>query len=212
MIKTTYKTRREKQAHERRLELLSIGLTLFSERGFHGTSIRDIARSARITEGLIYHYFPSKQALLKAIVEHALSDSDHGVSDSIAADLPIEAALRLLGKNLLSRLRSNKEIFRLMVSESRLFERNGDLFYPKMIYDTGMRKVAAFLASRMEVGELRPLDPLLAARQFSGSLVAFFIFQEILLGKRVVPVAPEVFLDLAVDIFLKGLQTKKGIR
>jgi AcrR family transcriptional regulator len=209
MAKPVHRTLRERRAHKRREELLAASLKLFAERGFHATSIRDIARAVGITEGLIYHYFRSKEALLKGVVEHSLTGRDPHGFEKFPDDLPIDEALRRLGKTLLGRLRSNKEIFRLMVSESRLFERNGDLFYPKMIYDTGMRRMGAFLASRMDAGELRQVDPVLAARQFTGSLVAFFIFQEILLGKRVVHVDPEAFLEMTIDIFLNGIEKKQ---
>lgn len=199
-------TTRSRQALRRREALLSISLRLFSEKGFHATSVRDIAREAGITEGLIYHYFQSKESLLKAIVTHALEKDPPQRYERGSGQVPLEKALRDVGSRLLDRLRANKEIFRLMVSESNLFEQTGDLFYPKMIYDTGMRRLGVFLKERMDRGELRCVDPILAARQFAGSLVAFFIFQEILLGKRVVPVFPETFLDVSIGIFLNGVR------
>ncbi|MEK6577464.1 MAG: TetR/AcrR family transcriptional regulator C-terminal domain-containing protein, partial [Nitrospirota bacterium] len=62
-----------------------------------------------------------------------------------------------------------------------------------------------FLKKRMDAGELKRRDPVLAARQFMGSLVSFFIFQEILSGKRVVNVEPGKFLNLSIKIFLEGM-------
>lgn len=46
----------------------------FSARGYHGTSIRDIARSAEMTPASIYHHFPSKQRILQHIMEDVLED------------------------------------------------------------------------------------------------------------------------------------------
>ncbi|MDJ0363069.1 TetR/AcrR family transcriptional regulator [Rhodococcus sp. H29-C3] len=44
----------------------------FQNRGYHGTSIRDIARDADMTAASIYHHFPSKQHILQYLMESAL--------------------------------------------------------------------------------------------------------------------------------------------
>lgn len=47
----------------------------FQARGYHGTSIRDIARDAGMTPATIYHYFPSKQHILQHIMESVMKDA-----------------------------------------------------------------------------------------------------------------------------------------
>ena len=199
---------RADRAERRREELLQISLRLFSERGFEGTSIRDIAREAGITEGLIYHYFQSKKDLLKTVVEESVSDPEafQDFLDRLES-LPIRQALSEIGRRLLETLREKKEIFRLMLAESRLFEQNDDHFYPKLIYEGKMIRVGAFLKKRMERGEIREMKPVLLARQFTGSLVAFFIFQEILQGKMVADVTDADFLNSWVDVFVNGARS-----
>jgi len=200
------KTGRPKGLH-RRAELLQVGLRLFSRQGYHATSVRKIAHAAGVTEGLIYHYFSSKEDLLKKIVEHSMKSSNVLESEP-PVDLTIHEALLKIGHNFFEGLHRNKDIFRLMIGESQLFERAGDLFFPKMIYERGMKRTGAFLKKRMIRGELRTVDPILAARQFMGSLVAFFIFQELLAGKQVVEVSPKEFLELSIDVFLRGLNSQ----
>jgi AcrR family transcriptional regulator len=46
----------------------------FTERGYHGTSMRDIARDADVTVASIYHHFSSKQEILQAIMIQTMSD------------------------------------------------------------------------------------------------------------------------------------------
>ena len=46
---------------------------LFAERGFDGTSIREIAEQAGATKALIYHYYDSKEALYQTLLEDAVS-------------------------------------------------------------------------------------------------------------------------------------------
>ncbi|MGA8263620.1 MAG: TetR/AcrR family transcriptional regulator [Ignavibacteriaceae bacterium] len=53
--------------------ILDSSLKLFANKGFHGTSISDIAKAAGISKGLAYNYFESKEKILNAIFEEALN-------------------------------------------------------------------------------------------------------------------------------------------
>lgn len=55
--------------------VLAAAVENFQRLGYHGTSMRDIARDANITVASIYHHFPSKQLLLHDIMVRVLSDS-----------------------------------------------------------------------------------------------------------------------------------------
>ena len=58
---------------------------LFAERGFDGTSIREIAEQAGATKALIYHYYDSKEALYQTLLEDAVSGVVAQI-EAIAAD------------------------------------------------------------------------------------------------------------------------------
>lgn len=197
---------RSDKAERRRKELLQVGLRLFSENGYDATSIREIAKEAGVTEGLLYHYFKGKKDLLKEIVQGSVCDGMVFEQLDQIDSLPIAEAVCRIGAHLLENLRSRKEIFKLMLAEARLFEEDNDHFIPKLIYQNNMLRFGAFLEKRMEQGEIREMDPVLLARQFSGSLVAFFLFQEILLGKTVNDIPAEQFLKCSVDVFLHGIR------
>jgi AcrR family transcriptional regulator len=55
--------------------VLDAAIDNFQRLGYHGTSMRDIARDAGITVASIYHHFPSKQLILQEIMVHTLSDT-----------------------------------------------------------------------------------------------------------------------------------------
>lgn len=55
---------RTAKAALRREQLLSTALALFAEHGYAATSTKRIAETAGVTEGLVFHYFDSKEALL----------------------------------------------------------------------------------------------------------------------------------------------------
>ncbi|MGR2857375.1 TetR/AcrR family transcriptional regulator [Erwinia sp. 1181_3] len=58
---------REKSSTYHRL--ITAAATCFSERGFNASSISDIARQAKVSQGAMYTYFKGKSALISAIVE-----------------------------------------------------------------------------------------------------------------------------------------------
>lgn len=68
--------------HHTRRRILKTALALFSRNGFHGASIRDIARAVGLTEAAIYYHFPSKRAIIRALYEErgfmaALDELEH---------------------------------------------------------------------------------------------------------------------------------------
>ena len=205
-METKRKISRAGQGEQRKKELVQVSLRLFSENGFHATSIRDIAKAAGVTEGLIYHYFQGKKDLLKTIVESSVLDDRLDRYLKTAEQLPLDEVFTRIGSDILESLRKKKEIFRLMLAEARLFEADADYFIPKLIYENNMTRLGGFLKERMKRGEIREMEPTILARQFTGSLVAFFIFQEILLGKAVTDVPGEVFIENLVDVFLNGIK------
>ncbi|HJL41535.1 MAG TPA: TetR/AcrR family transcriptional regulator [Myxococcales bacterium LLY-WYZ-16_1] len=53
----------------RRQQILTAAAEVFADKGFYKTRVSDIAQRAGVAHGLIYHYFPSKDALLQSIFE-----------------------------------------------------------------------------------------------------------------------------------------------
>jgi AcrR family transcriptional regulator len=60
-------------AEDTRARILAVALELVSERGFAGTSIRDLAEHLDLTTAAMYYHFSSKDALLDALVEPLIS-------------------------------------------------------------------------------------------------------------------------------------------
>lgn len=71
-----------------RKQILAAALKLFSRRGYHGTSIRDIAEASRASTGNVYHHFPDKEAIFNALIQEyldAISSPDHPFNRALIA-------------------------------------------------------------------------------------------------------------------------------
>lgn len=76
---------------ERRQQILRCARTLFTERGYEGVSIADVAATAGVTSALIHHYFGSKRQLYLAVVR-AIVETARDVSTSVVdSTRPLEA-------------------------------------------------------------------------------------------------------------------------
>lgn len=85
-------------AQPTRLRILEAARRLFHEQGYHATAIATILREADVNSGSLYHFFPSKEALLTGVLEHyvtLLRPMVMGPAEAAAAD-PIERVFALL--------------------------------------------------------------------------------------------------------------------
>ena len=82
------KRRQVDRAKRSRAQILAAALKLFSRAGYHGTSLRDIARAAKASTGNVYHHFPDKEAIFTALIEDYLatiSSLDHPFNKALLA-------------------------------------------------------------------------------------------------------------------------------
>lgn len=87
---------------ERRAVLLGVGRALFAERGFHGTSVGDIAREARCSEAVLYQHFGGKLELFLAVLEEQAARMRTRLEEGAAADPghPFAGIARALGRRI----------------------------------------------------------------------------------------------------------------
>jgi AcrR family transcriptional regulator len=77
----------EARSERSRAQILRAALKLFSTRGYHGTSVRDIADAARVSTGAVYHQFPDKESIFNTLLEQyweALAQPDLPFNKALA--------------------------------------------------------------------------------------------------------------------------------
>lgn len=84
--------------HETRRRIVAAAFQLFHEQGFHATGVATILRQADVNAGSLYHFFPSKEALLTGVLEYALELLRPAVMDPAErrSDDPLERVFELL--------------------------------------------------------------------------------------------------------------------
>ncbi len=95
--------------------ILNTSLKLFAEKGFQGTSISDIAKAAKISKGLAYNYFESKQKIIEAIFEQLFKEGEKFIKIMDTVDDPYEK-LKLIIEFTFKYYEENEELWMLYAS------------------------------------------------------------------------------------------------
>ena len=109
---------REAEGSATRRRILNIALTLMSQRGVDGTSMRDLAGAAGLNVASLYHYFPSKRDLLEAVLVEQGFLPVHAPRPELNGQGPDEASLAGLLADILVSMFEVEDFVRLMVGEA----------------------------------------------------------------------------------------------
>ena len=81
---------------ERRDSILDKAAKLIAERGFLGASMADLAKACKTSKSLLYHYYPSKEAILFALMDQHLESLWLACKSTLATPRPAAEQLRAL--------------------------------------------------------------------------------------------------------------------
>lgn len=83
--------RRSEQAEVTRTALVAAARALFTERGYAATSTTEIVERAGVTRGALYHHFPAKDDLFRAVFEQLEAEvTEHVAEEALAGADPFE--------------------------------------------------------------------------------------------------------------------------
>ncbi|RTY91821.1 TetR/AcrR family transcriptional regulator [Flavobacterium sp. GT3R68] len=100
--------------NDKQIHILQVAEKLFTEHGFDGTSIRDIAKEAKINIAMISYYFGSKEKLLEALIITRISDLRLQIENLFKEELtPFEKIDRLI-ELYITRLNKNRGMYQIL--------------------------------------------------------------------------------------------------
>jgi TetR/AcrR family transcriptional regulator, cholesterol catabolism regulator len=137
----------------RKTELTREAARLFAERGYHGTSIGDLAKAMGVQKGSVYAHIESKQDLLYEAMREG-ADAFHAALDAIPDDLKVTDRIRLALRAHLRVVKEQLDVATVFVREWRYLEgeRAAEFLADRRRYEERFR--ALFREGR-ELGELR---------------------------------------------------------
>lgn len=92
--------------------IMEAAITQFAERGFHGTTMRDIAQRAGVSQGLLHHHFGNKEGLWRTAGQHLSDAFMTYVADALKPEAPSAEAVPNAMRTYLRYWREHPEAFR----------------------------------------------------------------------------------------------------
>ena len=196
---------RQRQREAKRNAVLTTAAELFNERGFHATSLDDIAARLHVTKPTLYYYVKNKDEILLACVSKGLDMTLAGIEASRAA-----------GGNALEQLRACMQVYAGIVMQpfGMCLIRVGDEEVPeparselrrlKSEIDLAFRRL---VAQGVEQGLLHPCDPKMTAFVIAGGLSW--------IGRWYQPqgsYAPEEVAQQCIETLLRGVVAPAPVR
>jgi AcrR family transcriptional regulator len=194
--------------HERQASLISAAASLFAAKGFTGTTTKQIAHAAGVSEALLFKHFPTKHALYSAILAEKAQYSGLREAVSEAANKQDDKQLFTLLASYRIRPGTDPTLLRLLLFSALEGHEMSNMFFQQQ-YRTFHDLLAGYIQRRIADGVFRPVDPLLAARAFFGVIVHHRLLHDIL-GLPMHQTHESTVAEY-VSIFLNGLikQTQK---
>src|SRR5262245_49547613 len=162
-------SRAAKARESRRAALLSVARRIFSQKGYHATSIDDLIEAADVARGTFYLYFESKRAIFDELLDHlftTIAGVVKRIDVSPGAAPPAEQMADTVDR-VLNTLVENREIARLLLREAIGIDADFDRKLADFYGRIEVLLVSA-LSTGIGMGLVRPLDPPLVARCILG--------------------------------------------
>ena len=191
-----------------RHKILETAIRLFSERGFNGTTTKEIAEEAGVNEALIFRYFSTKRDLYGAIIERKIEE-EPGI------ELHIEAysgtkddwlIFKTIALRMFDCVEKDPTFMRLLYFSALEGHELSDMFFDTYVEYITM-VLSDYIEERISEGAFKKLNPLLAARAFMGMVSNYIVGQELFGEKRRRQPEKEEVAETFVKIFLDGIKS-----
>lgn len=201
----------EQLAAARREQILDAAVKVFAQKGFHLTTIKDIAKEANLAEGTIYNYFENKTALLIGILERmqmvARAAAQEEKNFVIAKDGNIQDFLRaFLFQPLQIFHGENIELYKIIFSEITVNEELRKRF-SQQILEPMLNTAQIVLQRWADLGVISPLNIDLMARAIASMILGLLLQQSI--GDQVLTTQWEELPDVLSRLIAHGISKEE---
>jgi AcrR family transcriptional regulator len=202
------KPRWQRRKQARPGEILAAALDLFRARGYAATRIEDVAKRAGVTKGTVYLYFPSKEALFKALVRESVLPNiqraeqmvrgHRGSPSDLLRDLLIMIGGRIAADDRLSAFP------KLMIAEAGNFPELAR-FYLRQVIRRGLRLIAFILARGVAAGEFAPMDYAATARLAIAPILFLALWRHSFAAHDAKGPTAQAIVARHVEVFIGGI-------
>lgn len=196
-------------AEDRRRQLIETAIDLFSQKGFAGTTTREIAAAAGVNEAIIFRHFATKQDLYKAILDYKCNAPGstewlEDINQRMEAN-DDEGLIRSLITHMIAFHREDPRFQRLMLHAALEGHEIAIIHHNQVKLPIGA-KLIEYIKRRQAAGAIRPCNPNTVLFSLAG-IPQFYALQKYIYQSSDFPLTDEEVVDSFVQILLDGLRT-----
>lgn len=195
-----------------RAQILNAARSIFAQKGLNGTSVREVAESARVNNAMIYYHFSDKVELYRAV----LSDSfaaydriwDHG---AFKASTTARRKIQQYAESLIRLQQSHEELRRILSMEFACCGKNIK-WLSENFFQHHYEKLSEILEEGMRSGELKKIDPAYAVTSLVSMIVHAFIIRPVaenVIGRKL-DLTAKRFGTFATGLFFDGIAKERS--
>ena len=200
---------RRMPGEERRLQILSVAMKLFSQRGFRGTTTKEIAAAAGVSEAMVFRHFATKEDLYTAILDHkACSGDAMNPEEMVAEALKLKddrAVFEQLALGALTHHECDPEFQRLLLHSALEGHELAEMFFEKFIRRV-YELLGGYIAERQRDGAMVEMDPSIVVRCFIGMIIHHSLNNNLWdPNRRLLKISNEDAARHFTDVLLNGI-------
>jgi AcrR family transcriptional regulator len=195
---------------ERRLQILRVAVRLFSQHGFRGTTTKEIAQAAGVSEAMVFRHFATKEELYTAILDHkacmdGIADPCDLVTDAVSRK-DDRAVFETLAFSALEHHEHDREFLRLLLHSALEGHELAQMFWNRNILKI-YEFLGAYIETRQRDGAFRQVEPKIVVRAFIGMLIHHSLNNNLWdPARRLLSVTNDVAAREFTEILLRGIK------
>jgi AcrR family transcriptional regulator len=204
-------------AEERRREIVRVAVKLFSQRGFRGTTTKEIAHAAGVSEAIIFRHFATKEELYRAIIDHVsceggIEDPQEIVGEAMSRK-DDRAVFEGLAFHALEHHEDDKEFHRLLLYAALEGHELAQMFWERTVIRF-YEFLCAYIEERQRDRAMLEIDPRVIVRTFIGTIIHHSLNNNLWdPQRRLLDISNEEAARSFTEVLLKGITIegeKKG--
>lgn len=199
---------------ERRLQILKVAMRLFSQRGFRGTTTKEIAQAAGVSEAMVFRHFATKEELYSAILDHKACLHDEldplqRVAEAIRRK-DDRAVFEGMALDALNHHESDPEFQRLLLYSALEEHELAHMFWEKFVLRV-YHSLRTYIRQRQRDGAFRELEPFVIVRAFIGMIIHHSLNNNLWdRERRLLRISNQAVARSFTDILLNGVSLEKA--
>ncbi|MGE5444605.1 MAG: TetR/AcrR family transcriptional regulator [Ignavibacteriales bacterium] len=199
-----------KKGSKTRDKILESSVKLFAEKGFSGTTTKEIAGKAGVNEALVFRYFSTKRDLYHAIIERKIKEEPEAESllKPFRETRDDWLFLKSIAIRTLEWIEKDPSFIRLLYFSAFEGDELSEIFFESYVQHQRML-LSDYIEQRISEGAFKNVNPLLAIRAFTGMVANYAIEEKVFGKKKSGEVEYGEVVETFIKIFLDGIKIFK---